>query len=112
MAFEHVVVVLNWHGHDDTLACVQSLLASDPLLDILVVDNGSFDGTLDELPSLVRVHSLQLPRNIGFSGGMNRGLEWALVAGAETVTILNNDTLVPPGAMRRLAELAMGSAAS
>lgn len=107
----HVVVVLNWHGRDDTLECVRSLRESDAALRVLVVDNGSFDGVLDELAALDRVDTMQLPRNLGFSGGMNRGIERALAMGAGTVTILNNDTIVPPGAMTRLAELATGPVA-
>lgn len=107
----HVVVVLNWHGREDTLACVASLLAGESDIRVLVVDNGSFDGTLEALGGHARVQPLQLPRNTGFSGGMNRGIEWALGAGADTVTILNNDTVVPPGAMARLASAATGNVA-
>ncbi|WP_442577299.1 glycosyltransferase family 2 protein [Microbacterium sp. F51-2R] len=104
----HIVVVLNWHGRDDTLACVRSILDGEPDVEVLVVDNGSFDGTLDELAPEPRVRTLQLERNTGFSGGMNRGVERALAAGADVVTILNNDTLVPAGSLSRLAELSAG----
>ena len=104
----HVVVVLNWHGRDDTLACVRSILDGEPDVEVLVVDNGSFDGTIAALPDERRVRTLQLARNTGFSGGMNRGIERALEEGAHVVTILNNDTLVPPGALTRLAELSAG----
>lgn len=103
----HVVVVLNWFGRDDTLACVDSLRDGSPEAVVLVVDNGSFDGTLEEVV-LTRpgVHTLQTGRNLGFTGGMNAGLGWALGRGAAVVTLLNNDTLVPPGVMARLAAVA------
>lgn len=108
----HVVIVLNWHGRHDTLECVESLLTDpDPDLCVLVVDNGSFDGALDTVAALERVWTLQLPRNLGFSGGMNRGLELALERGAHTITILNNDTVVPVGTMGSLARLADNGAA-
>lgn len=109
----HVVVILNWHGRVDTLECVESLLHGSPEVSLLVVDNGSFDGTIELMATRDRVRTLQLPQNLGFSGGMNRGLRHALDEGAETVTILNNDTLIPPGAMSTLCGLAgEGSAVS
>lgn len=102
----HTVVVLNWHGMADTLACVESLVASGDV-SILVVDNGSFDETLREVefrwPS---VATLQLDHNLGFSGGMNRGIRHALQHGADLVTVLNNDTVVPAGAMKTLRDAA------
>ncbi|WP_194397270.1 glycosyltransferase family 2 protein [Microbacterium atlanticum] len=102
----HVAIVLNWHGRADTLECVRSILDGDADTEVLVVDNGSFDGVVETLAGTPRVSTLQLLRNLGFSGGMNRGIEWALGHGADTITILNNDTVVPPGALPRLASLA------
>jgi GT2 family glycosyltransferase len=107
----HLVVVLNWHGRDDTVACVRSILAGDADTRVLLVDNGSFDGALAAFDDTDRVQALQLPRNLGFSGGMNRGIERAIAEGAEVVTILNNDTVVPSGAMAQLAALAEGPVA-
>ncbi|SEB83967.1 hypothetical protein SAMN04489806_1914 [Paramicrobacterium humi] len=107
----HVVVILNWYGRDDTVACVESVLYGSPDVTVLVVDNGSFDGALGEVSDLERVQTLQLPHNLGFAGGMNRGLAFALEAGATMVTILNNDTLIPPGAMRVLHRHAESGAA-
>ena len=108
-AARHVVVVLSWFGLEDTLACVSSLRAGGPEADVLVVDNGSFDGILPEVTQRwPDVHSLQLSRNEGFTGGMNAGLRWALDRDAATITILNNDTSVPPGTMARLADIAAG----
>ena len=99
-----VVVVLNYKGRTDTLDCLQSLVAGSPAAEVLVVDNGSDDGVL----SFVRqrwpnVRTLQLEENRGFAGGMNAGIRWAIEAGADTVTVLNNDTLVPPGVIGALS---------
>jgi len=67
---------------------------------VLVVDNGSRDGVLDDVTDRwPEVHTLQTGDNLGFTGGMNSGLAWALDHGATTVTVLNNDTIVPPGAL-------------
>lgn len=98
------VVVLSYHGYDDTLRCVASLVDGSPAVEILVVDNGSHDGVLAEVASRwPYVSTLQTGANLGFSGGMNRGLDWALQRGSGTVTVLNNDTVVPPGAIEALA---------
>jgi GT2 family glycosyltransferase len=89
-----VVVVLNWCGEEDTAACLESLYASDyPRLTVLLVDNGSPDG------SGARLHRrfpdlpyLQTGENLGYTGGNNRAIEWANAHGADHVVILNNDT--------------------
>ena len=108
------VVVLSFYGREDTERCVESLVRGSPEAQILVIDNGSFDGVLESVqqrwPS---VTTLQTGTNLGFSGGMNRGIEWALAAGFETITVLNNDTVVPPGAIAALGKVARtGVAAS
>jgi len=42
------VVVLSWNGREDTLACLRSLAAATyPRLEVIVVDNGSSDGSAD-----------------------------------------------------------------
>jgi GT2 family glycosyltransferase len=121
-----VVVVLNYHGAADTLSCVSSLVSGSPEARVLVVDNGSCDGALDDVRSRwPGVDTLQVADNLGFAGGMNVGLRWALdglrdpTSGGpadwrsttDTVTVLNNDTVVPPGTIARLAETARRGAA-
>lgn len=98
-----VVVVLSWFGKRDTLECVASLLADPVPVTVLVVDNGSFDGVLEEVAARwPEVATLQTGSNLGFAGGMNRGVEWALDQGATYVTVLNNDTIVPVGTIGHL----------
>ncbi|HEY0260589.1 MAG TPA: glycosyltransferase family 2 protein [Lacisediminihabitans sp.] len=99
--------MLSWNGRDDTLGCVGSLVNGSPEVTVLVVDNGSSDGTLEAVRSAwPSVSTLQTGTNLGFSGGMNRGIRWALDRGASCVTVLNNDTVIPEGAMRALREAA------
>src|SRR4051794_18246816 len=104
---KHVVVVLSWNGRADTLACVDSLRTGSPDVDVLVVDNGSVDGTLDEIalrwPS---ISTIQSGSNLGFAGGMNVGIRHALETGADYVTVLNNDTVIPAGSMAVLRSAA------
>jgi GT2 family glycosyltransferase len=104
---EQLVVVLSWRGRRDTLACVASLVDGSPGADVLVVDNGSEDGVLEAVRDRwPHVATLQTGDNLGFAGGMNRGLAWGLERGYDVLTVLNNDTLVDAGALDRLAALA------
>src|SRR3954470_19264683 len=91
------IVVLSLNGREDTLACLASLRDvrwSGPLT-VLVVDNGSDDGTSEAIaarsPEVVVVRS---ERNLGFAGGNNLGIRRALDLGADDVLLLNNDTEV------------------
>lgn len=107
-----VVIVLSWFGKDDTIACVESLLAGPMPARVLVVDNGSFDGTIEAVAERwPEVATLQTGENLGFAGGMNAGIRWALDADAAVVTVLNNDTIVSPSVVARLQELAAAGAA-
>lgn len=102
--------MLSWFGREDTVECVRSLLAHPMPAIVLVVDNGSFDGVIEEVaerwPS---VATLQTDANLGFAGGMNRGIQWALDRGYGFVTVLNNDTVVPAGTIAHLQQLVSGA---
>ena len=97
-----LVVILDWNGADDTLACLTSLGALDyPAFDVLVVDNGS----RQSVAPLVRarfpnVECVELPTNLGYAGGNNVGLRRALERGYDLVWVLNNDVVVDPGSLR------------
>lgn len=90
------IIILNWNGLADTLECLNSVYQTIyPSFEVIVVDNGSTDGSAD-------VISLQYPQatlirnemNLGFTGGNNIAIRHALEAGADYVWLLNNDTVV------------------
>jgi GT2 family glycosyltransferase len=99
-------VVLSWNGREHTLACLRSLqrVAYEPFV-VLVVDNGSSDGSAD---AVAAAHPdatlLRLRENRGFAGGMNAGIRAALERGADAVLTLNNDMEVDPGFVEPLVE--------
>lgn len=102
------VVVINWNGEEDTAACLDSFLGQRGVAtEILLIDNASVDGSGDRLheryPS---VPYLQAGENLGYAGGSNRGIEWALALGAEWVLVVNNDTVADPDCVRRLLDAA------
>jgi len=94
-----LIVVLNWNGIDDTLKCLDSLLAQDYKdFHILVVDNGSVDNSKDLLEKYQKNHKdildvIYNPINFGFAGGVNTGIEWALNEEYEYVALFNNDAI-------------------
>lgn len=90
------VLVLNWNGADDTLACLQSLRGTTYRNHtVVVIDNGSDDDSVSRIaasnPDQVL---LQTGSNLGFAGGNNVGLRWALHNGFDVAVLLNNDTTV------------------
>jgi GT2 family glycosyltransferase len=103
-----IVVVLNFHGWTDTDRCVRSLVQGSPEATVVVVDNES---TVPFPPAGAGRHwesvtVLRNTENLGFAGGMNTGLRWALEREPDTVTVLNNDTVVREGMIEGLARVA------
>lgn len=91
------VVILNFKVKDETLACIQSVQQSSySNLDIVVVDNNSEDGLEEEAKKIPKVHYIQNQKNLGYSGGNNIGINYALKNHADFIFILNPDTTVDP----------------
>jgi len=98
------IVVLNWNGLADTLECVRSLDAvTYGKRTVVVVDNGSANAEAERLESaLPGLTVLRSGENLGYAGGNNLGIRYALDQGAEYVWLLNNDTVVDPGCVTEL----------
>ncbi|MCW2496008.1 glycosyltransferase family 2 protein [Jatrophihabitans sp.] len=94
------VVVLNWNNAPDTLDCLRSLTSSTLRPFVVAVDNGSTDGSAAEIiDSGLAQQVICNDDNLGYAGGNNVGLAWALAAGFEFVAVLNNDTIVDPACL-------------
>ncbi|MCX9156662.1 glycosyltransferase [Niveibacterium sp. 24ML] len=125
------IVVLNWNGWQDTAACVRSLFnLKYERFNVVVCDNGSTDGSLDELLNAFSADHLNLVilkdpamnpvsspfqerlitlidnrSNLGFAGGNNVGMRYAMQAwDPDFYWVLNNDTEVDPLALRELLD--------
>jgi len=100
------IVVLNWRNAPSTVACLDSLsTVREPAFDIVVVDNGSGDGSEQYIRTCYQsVTVLQTGNNSGYAGGNNLGVRFALDHGARSVLILNNDTTVAVNALRQLLD--------
>ncbi|GAB4214408.1 MAG: glycosyltransferase family 2 protein [Rhodoferax sp.] len=101
-------VILNWNGWRDTLACVASVRQSRyPALDLVLVDNGSTDGSEQQLRQhCPDVPLLQTGANLGFGGGCNHGIRHAMAQGADFVWLVNSDATVAPDALDALITVA------
>jgi len=95
------VVVVNWNGADDTIACLDSLRVANPrAARVVVVDNASADDSVARISSWARQTEFPLgmlvaPSNLGFSGGNNLALSQLLLDQAVThFLLLNNDATV------------------
>ncbi|MDR3701774.1 MAG: glycosyltransferase [Candidatus Sulfopaludibacter sp.] len=99
------VVIPNWNGKDlleKYLPSIVTALAGDPDNEIVVVDNGSEDGSAEFVRArfpLVRL--VALPRNLGFGGGSNAGFR---AAKNEIVVLLNSDMRVASDFLAPLLE--------
>lgn len=105
------IVVLNWNGLQDTLACLGSLkVLNYGRSEILVVDNASTDGSVQELQKRYRmdptIKIIRNQTNLGYAEGNNVGIRYALSRGADYVLLLNNDTVVDRNLINDLMETA------
>ncbi len=102
------VVILNWNGKDDLVACLRSVFSlSYKNFDVVVVDNASRDGSIEAAKSAFsRAHFILNTENVGFASGMNIGIRFALSQGAEYVWILNNDTKCDRRSLSELVSVA------
>jgi GT2 family glycosyltransferase len=103
-----LVIVVHWNGLEHTERCLHSLeRLTFPNVSVLVVDNGSTDGSGKEIAArFPAVEVLHLPENLYYAGGANRGLRRALARGFDHAIILNNDTEAAPDLVDRLVEVA------
>src|ERR1035437_11016397 len=99
------VVIPNWNGKDlleQYLPSVVEALAGNPDNEIVVVDNGSTDGSADFVrAAFPRVTLIALPRHLRFGGGSNAGFR---AARNRVVVLLNSDMRVDPGFLAPLLE--------
>jgi hypothetical protein len=101
MAPEFSIIIVSWNGRRHLEACLPAAEAQrDVRAEIVLVDNGSTDGTFEFVRSAFpRVRIVRLETNCGFAGGNNAG---AREARGEFLAFLNNDTVPEPNWLRAL----------
>ena len=85
------LIIPNWNGREILGTCLDAVrLQSLVPHEVIVVDNGSTDGSEEFIrQNYPEVHLILLGVNIGFAGAVNRGIEWAT---GIYIALLNNDT--------------------
>ncbi|MGH7146326.1 MAG: glycosyltransferase family 2 protein [Nitrospiraceae bacterium] len=102
------IVILNWNGLNDTLECLQSVSELEyKNRQVVVIDNGSEDSSCEKIRAKhPHITLLENKVNLGYTGGNNVGLRYALENGADYVWLLNNDLIVNRDCLKRLVSAA------
>jgi GT2 family glycosyltransferase len=100
--------VLNYRTPEQTWLAARSLQTGDAAPHrVVVVDNASGDGSAEWLRTrLPGAQVLEMPENLGFAGGCNAGIRFALEQGADSVLLVNSDAVLRPDALGVLLDAA------
>lgn len=91
------VIIPNWNGLGDLEGCLASLQKQTVPTRIIVVDNGSTDGSVEFLErNYPDVELIKHTRNKGFAGGVNPGFRRAIELGLDYAAPFNNDAIADP----------------
>lgn len=98
------IILVNWNGTEDTINCIESLNKSTfKDFNIIVVDNGSDESQIERLVDYSKhITLIKAGENLGYTGGNNVGIDYALKQKAEYVLLLNNDTYVDADALKNM----------
>jgi GT2 family glycosyltransferase len=89
-------VIVNWNNYDDLDRCLRSFaVLRYPVCDVVIVDNGSTDGSTHKIQTQFPRHQyIYNPVNLGYAGGANIGIRYALKQQYDYVWLLNSDTVI------------------
>ena len=95
------IIIVSYNAREDLARCLTSLRQAPPSrpFDVIVVDNGSSDGSADAARAFAEVRVVASPVNRGFAAANNVGIR---ASEGLNLLLLNSDTLVKPGAIDAL----------
>lgn len=99
------VVVPNWNGEDDLIACLDSLMAQTLEAHVIVVDNASVDNSLEIIESYSGIELIKHSVNKGYAGGVNPGFRRAQKLGAKYIAPFNNDAVASKSWLEELVKV-------
>ncbi len=94
------IVIVNYETSAYVKRCVASLRAQDYPWEAFIVDNPSPENDFENLPDEPQVQVVRSQENVGYGPGCNLGAE-RVSTNSEYICILNPDTAVPDGELRR-----------
>ncbi len=101
------IIVPNWNGEKSIKDCLNSLMSRGETLDyrVIVVENGSKDNSIKIIEEEFKdVILLKQIRNLGFAGGVNQGIKYAIQEGFDFVVLFNNDAVADKDWLKNLSE--------
>ncbi|RZJ30676.1 MAG: glycosyltransferase, partial [Chryseobacterium sp.] len=97
------IIILNWNNYHDTVSCIQSLRRmSYTNYRVVVVDNGSSNESVKVLESIDDSYLIKNEKNLGFSGGNNVAIKYAVEQNFDYVWLLNSDATVEPDCLEKM----------
>lgn len=110
------IILVNWNGADDTIACLESLSRVQEPHFVVVADNLSTDDSVSRIERWIDEHAdrayvkdyqlVKLDANYGFAIGNNKALAVAMLRNPDYCMLLNNDTEVEPDCLKYLVDYA------
>jgi GT2 family glycosyltransferase len=101
------VVTVNWNQPKLTYECIHSLRENNfREFSLVIVDNGSTDNSLEYLNMIAEKELIATSENLGFAGGFNIGLKYAMSKGADYIFMVNNDAISQPKMLDNLIDTA------
>ena len=95
-------IIVTYNGSQWIQKCIQSLVDSSIKTEIIVIDNGSSDGTQDIIKSFPSIQFIQSETNLGFGKSNNIGINIALENSADYVFLLNQDAWIEKDTLKSL----------
>ncbi len=101
------IIILQYNNSQDTIWCLNSVKELDyPVFETVVIDNGSHQEHLNNIKNFIigqaGMKLLENKENLGYGGGNNTGINYALKNKADYVFILNNDAVILPDMLKKL----------
>lgn len=107
------IIILNWNDWQDTLECFDSLLKiTYPNYEVIILDNNSTNESVEKINNWIANKKTAISykllinkQNLGFAGGNNPGIKYAIQNKSDYVLLLNNDTTVDPNFLEKLVKV-------
>ena len=96
MSQNYLIILLNYNNWPDTMECLKSLMVSGVRnSNILIIENCSNDDSYNRLKAeFHNIKIIKTDKNLGFTGGNNLGIKYALEHDYSYAVVLNNDTVM------------------